>query len=365
MEAVTECYGNAVGTWMFTTRIGERNGVYTVIGAVNASGHKFDVTMRCDVCGREVTRGSDTFARHDLSACMCDRFEKWATKQSNRKQAPAGRGVVYSRHKQNFNSSVKRTITKYPETRHDDFDTIWNALGEPPEDTETYKWYLRRKYRGARCRDYTVENMEWAKVVRTGTVRALCTMHPNRTLRSCRNAARRNIDVETMDGLDVGATRFWMDTARSLKEDYALFVGRKFHSWRVVGVSRDVHAGWTCYNFALRCERCGKIKVAQASKVLKKCVRCACHAYAGKGAKNSSTHGDSVLTRKKMAGNVPRRNGAAYGYDPDSILILQGHVSEYTLYAGMEGTIYALIDNEITMSAEHERRREYIEWLGG
>ena len=113
---------------------------------------------------------------------------------------------------------------------------------------------------------------------------------------------------------------------------------------------------------------CGDMDVHDKNrqkKWVKKCVRCACHAYAGKGAKNSSTHGDSVLMRKKMAGNLPRRYGATDAYDPDSILILQGHVSEYTLYAGMEGTIYALIDNEITMRAERECRREYIEWLGG
>lgn len=351
---------------MFTSRIGENNGVYTVIASERSSGTKMRVTMRCTVCGGTVTRSSTTFGSHDLTHCMCDFFRTTEQNQKNSAARGCVHSVRYSRCKAQFHSMLKDILTKYPDVKHDDFDTIWAALGEPPEDTEVCEWHLSRKYRARRCRDFTVENMEWERVVKTSAVNAARALTTCRTDYACKHAAKMNVDAKSMDDFALGITKMWLEKKRCLREEYALFIGRRFKSWRVVYVEKTIIGrGRTVYNFGVRCERCGKRRVIPAAKVLGKCESCHCMAHAGAMAKNSSTTSGSRLLIRRMMDSRKRIRMAHDGYDPDSLLLLQGHISEYTLYAGMEQTIYALIDNELMKSEARQHREEYLEWLGG
>lgn len=350
---------------MTSIKIGSRCGCYTVIASVRVGAQKYRMTMHCNECGREFERGRSAWHELDTTHCICDYLERTQQCSVIRKNAAchSKQSHEYITRKKEFERYVKATLKKYPDTKHDDFDTVWNAVGPKPEDTEFVKWYLTRKFRGRRCRDFTADNMEWHRVTTKKAVSIAQSMSPKRTHRSARYAAMKNNGAESQNDFELGVDRMWVEKRRRLVEEYNCFIGRKFGSFRVVDVSKTVTYRRSAYTFVMVCERCGKSIVKQASKVLKKVQKCTCHSHAGQSAKNSSTTYRSPIMRRRLRDACRKRILTGDRYDTDMLRMLQAHVSEYTLYAGTEQTIYALVDNAIVESAANDARREYLEWL--
>lgn len=323
------------------------------------------MTMHCDECGREFERGRSAWYRLDTTHCICDYLERTQRCSVIRKNAAyhSEQSCEYIARKREFERYIKVTLKKYPNTKYDDFDTVWNAVGPKPEDTEFVKWYLTRKFRGRRCRDFTADNMEWHRVTTRKAVSIARNMNPKRTYRAAVKAAKRNNGAASQAEFELGVDRMWVEKRRCLKEEYNCFIGRRFGSFRVVDVSKTVTCRHSVYTFMMVCERCGKFIVKMAANVLKKTQKCTCHSHAGQSAKNSSTVYRSPLMQRRIRDACRRRILTGDRYDADMIRVLQAHVSEYTMYAGMEQTIYALVDNAIVGSRESDARREYLEWL--
>lgn len=321
--------------------------------------------MHCNECGREFERGRSAWNSLDTTHCICDYLERTQKNSVIRKNAAyhSEQSYEYIARKREFERYVKATLKKYPNTKHDEFDTVWNAVGPKPEDTEFVRWYLTRKFRGRRCRDFTSDNMEWHRVTTRTAVSIARNMNPKRTYRAARNAAMRNNGATSQAEFELGIDRMWVEKRRCLKEEYNCFIGRKFGPFRVVDVSKAVTCRHSVYTFMMVCERCGKSIVKQAASVLKKAQKCTCHSHAGQSVKNSSTTYRSPIMKRRLCDARRKRILTGERYDTDMIRVLQAHVSEYTLYAGTEQTIYALVDNAIVESAANDARREYLEWL--
>ena len=137
---------------MTSIKIGSRCGCYTVIASVRIGAQKYRMTMHCNECGREFERGRSAWHELDTTHCICDYLERTQQRSVMRKNAAyhSKQSYEYITRKKEFERYVNSTLKKYPDTKHDDFDTVWNAVGPKPEDTEFVKWYLTRKFRGRR-----------------------------------------------------------------------------------------------------------------------------------------------------------------------------------------------------------------------
>ena len=318
---------------------GEWNGVYLNVESI-PHGSRRRVTIRCSVCGREFTRSRNTFMYHDLSHCVCDEFE--ASNRHSRVRIPTDR--TYMNCKINFKVAVKDALEKDPGIKYDDFDTVWNAVGPKPKETEFKRYFLTRKHRGQRNPNFTADNMEWHPVLSSKAAMMVQSMYPKKNRRCCVEYAKKAIDAPNEDKFLHAVTL--CEKIKNSYEDYKCFVGRKIKSWRILGVTKSVvKPGHTQYDFEVQCTKCGKRCMKSAAKLIKYKETCRCHSSVGQSVKNSSTVAGSVIMRKRLRqAKKSFLKASIRGLTQDELLILQAHLSEYTLHESTPEYIYALLE---------------------
>lgn len=305
---------------------GEHNGIYLVIDHHKTGGGK-DVTIQCDACGQKWTRSLKTLHGYDLSRCCCERFAANELARQRRKCVQGTKGPDYCRSKSYFNRYLKEKLSQDPSIKYDDFDKIWQAVGPKPEDTDFCKWYLTRKFRGRRCPDFTANNMEWHPITSGKAVIIAENIMPGRSHRSHVQHAKRAIHSKDLKTFQESC-RMLKGKTKDAEEVYNSFVGRKFKTFIIDSMFQSKTKQRTMYFFVMKCEKCGKIVMRPACKVLKDCRPCRCRSCAGRSVKNSSTHCKSWLMKKKYCF---LKNKQFSGINPDFERFLQAHLSEYTL----------------------------------
>lgn len=348
----------------FTTRKGEMNGVYLVTDW-KQHGTIHLVTLKCTVCGHEVTRTSNCF-RHiadKLHECCCARFQnlKGKGKVGIHKDASA---LLYSKLKHNFGTVLKRKLKGNPNLPHDDFDTIWKAVGPMPPETDIYTWELGVKGRGNGKPDMTADNYEWRKKVKTSAI----DQAKNESNKSRRHLTRALREAETLGVLT--DKELMRKRVKSYTEEYEYFVGKRFGRVKVVHLRKDEKGlnkyGFknVSYYFTVECQ-CGCRFERRALKFYKGNVRCPnCQKDIKKSiglAKNSSTQCDSKLMRLRMMKAAMSHKKGNKGIDIDSLMMLRESHSWYSLCFGTEDTMNFFIDCDLAGKGEEIRQ---IYWRG-
>lgn len=319
----------------FTSRVGESNGVYKNI-AKEKNGAHLNMTIQCSVCGRSFVRSNNRLHNLDLSQCICDRLEKSKKYQINRLKGRTVTDQYYSRCKSQFKAYLKQKLAQNPDIKYDDFDKIWEAVGPKPQDTEFCKYYLTRKGRGRKNPNFTADNMEWHKITTSKAIAVAQNALPGKTRRTCRSRAEKAKDATSINAF-MNQVSMAEKVMRS-EEEYRYFVGRKIRSYRIISVEKSNKYGKSEYFFTMKCDRCGRVVYKTASKVLRERNKCLCVSNTGHNFKNSSASAGSKLTRQKYRQFI---RSTKHSFTQDELLLLQAHLSEYSLYAGSPEQIEA------------------------
>lgn len=348
----------------FTTRKGALNGVYLVTDWKPHGTHYF-VTLKCTVCGHEVTRTSTGLRQiaDKMRECCCARFQnpKGKSKAGIRKDASAS---LYSKLKRNFGTVLRRKLKVNPNLPHDDFDTIWKAVGPMPPETDLYTWELGIKGHGNGKPDMTADNYEWRKRLKP---KAINQVHAdsNKSREHLKRALRKRNTLAEVTNEELMQNR-----VKSYVDEYEHFVGKRFGRVKVVHLRKDEYGlnkyGFknVIYYFTVEC-RCGCRFERQALKFYKGNVRCPnCQKDIKKSisrTKNSSTQCDSKLMRLRMMKDARARIKGNKGIDIDSLMMLRESHSWYSLCFGTEDTMNFFIDCDLAGKGEEIRQ---IYWRG-
>lgn len=348
----------------FTTRKGEMNGVYLVTDW-KPHGRYHLVTLKCTVCGHEVTRTSITFRpmADKMHECCCSRF------QSKKGKGAAGvykdaSTLLYQKLKANFGQVLKRKLKASPNLPHDDFDTILKAVGPMPPETDLYTWELGIKGRGKGKPDMTADNYEWRRKLKTNAVNH-AKGESNKSRIHLMRALRKAETLGELTNEDLMRKQ-----VKSYVDEYEYFVGKRFGRVKVVHLRKDEYGlnkysfKNVIYYFTVEC-RCGCRFERQARNFYKGNVRCpSCQKDIKKSigiAKNSSTQCDSKLMRLRMMKDARARIKGNKGIDIDSLMMLRESHSWFSLSFGTEDTMNFFIDCDLAGKGEEIRQ---IYWIG-
>lgn len=319
----------------FTSNVGEKNGVYLNVKR-EKNGCNIKLTIRCSVCGREFTRTNTVLQRLDMSCCVCERFirgEKYKNNWRGAKEIDINRN--FSRCKRSFELHLRERLRSQPDLRFDDFEKIWDVVGEKPQDTPFSRWILRRKCGGRKNPNFTVDNMEWFAVTTSKAVK----MAESLSTDSHRSCAKRAAKAKLASSEDAYLSAIQRRIRKIRGEsEYAEMVGKKKKSFRILDVIRTVSGRASRYTFRMRCEYCGKEVIRSAARVMNDCRPCRCRSSAGRNARNSSVCSGSSLMRKKYM----RFN--EHKMTLDQLLLLQATLSEYTINCGTQEYILSRLE---------------------
>lgn len=348
----------------FSTRKGAMNGVYLVTDW-KQHGHRHIVTLKCTVCGYEVTRTSQTLREiaDKMRECCCSRFQskKGKGRLGVYKDASA---LLYQRLKHSFGQVLKRKLKVNPNLPHDDFDTIWEAVGPMPPETDLYTWELGIKGRGKGKPDMTADNYEWRRKSKTNAIDH-AKGESNKSRRHLMRALRKAETLGELTNEDLMRKR-----AQSYAEEYKYFVGKRFGRVKVVHLRKDCQGHKkdgtqiVLYFFTVEC-RCGCRFERRAREFYKGNVRCpSCQKEIKKAigmAKNSSTQCDSKLMRLRLMKDARARIKGNKGIDIDSLMMLRESHSWFSLSFGTEDTMNFFIDCDLAGKGDDIRQ---IYWRG-
>lgn len=341
----------------FTTRKGEMNGVYLVTEC-EKHGTLQLVTLKCTVCGHEVTRTSTTFRpiADKMNECCCARFQKGKSKAGIYKDASA---LLYSKLKANFRTVLRRKLKVNPNLPHDDFDTIWKAVSPMPPETDLYSWELGIKGHGFLKPDMTADNYEWRRTLKTKAVNQTHA-ESNKSRTHLKRALRKR---ETL--ADVSNDDLMRERMKAFGEEWKHFVGKTFGRFKVVDFRKEyTSASRVNYFFTARC-KCGHQFERAAHLFYKGKVTCpSCQRSAScarNKLKNSSTCYASRLMRLRMMKDARARIKGNKGIDIDSLMMLRESHSWYSLCFGTEDTMNFFIDCDLAGKGEEIRQ---IYWRG-
>lgn len=335
------------------------NGVYLVTDwEPHGSFHL--VTLKCTVCGHEVTRTSIALRKiaDKMRECCCARFQnpKSKRKAGIYKDASA---LLYSKLKKNFGTVLRRKLKVNPNLPHDDFDTIWEAVGPMPPETDLYTWVLGIKGRGHGKPDMTADNYEWQRKSKTSAIDQ-AKSESNKSRRHLRQILRQRESLADVTNNDLMRKKM-----KAFGEEWKYFVGKTFGRFKVVDFRKEyISASAVYYLFTVKC-RCGHQFENQANRFYKgkvSCPRCQRGIKQRVGqTKNSSTQCDSKLMRLRMMKNARARIKGNKGIDIDSLMMLRESHSWFSLYFGTEDTMNFFIDCDLAGKSEDIRQ---IYWRG-
>ncbi len=275
--------------------INEKVGVYTIIGIERECWGNYTYTLKCDVCGKTISRKKGWMGDKQYLTCCCA-YEKLA-KPKEIKLSPEATALVHARRAyQGMRSQCKKKGGTY----FDEFEDIVAYIGGVPEIIPEVSWTLVRADKSTF--DLRKENMKWSPKIshnfyrpimdRTGLSRHVLTDRMSSWIRKKGMTLADAMQKLSGSPLKMRSKRY---VTREHLEDVALFVGRVYGDWIITGITklRDGRA------FNVRCRRCGAERIYTFAKVINPRYRynctCSIKRYLGKR-RNSSCAASGVIS---------------------------------------------------------------------
>lgn len=323
--------------YAFTVRRGERMGRYTVISCANNR-----LTLRCD-CGETRTTRINTWKWHDLNVCHCGTIsQRTYNKPANPCEALCVRAVDLTRY-----AAKRAEKLGYDGPLATPAEVLAHVGPKPPQtDLRSPELNIRDGL------PPTAENYYWKWTFLPCVITEVMAKSgiKNRIWLTQKLAAMT--DDEIREARAKGIRR--KHAAAQGMNGYEKFIGQKFNTLEVTGVTARDSGGVTYYIFSCRCTRCGRSVTRRAFLLITGrydgCPKC--------GYNHAKKWRNSAVARANKFARRAFRNVENPGVD--LIELMRSWTGEYTAIQGSPAFIEAYIDATLLGKADTWNNRFFM-----